>query len=355
MRAVVAMSGGVDSSVAAYLMQKQGYDVTGAIMKIWDKSLPEPHSLKKSCFGPDEEQDVEDARRVCDRLGIPLRVLDCAHEFMSVILDYFRAEYEHGRTPNPCVFCNRLLKFDMIQRLLKESGLVYDVFATGHYARVERTSASASILKRAKDISKDQSYFLYRLSGELLASTRFPLGELTKKYIREMAREIGLATSEKEESQDFYAGDYRDLLDSLGVNAAPGTIVDTDGRVLGTHAGLHLFTIGQRKGLGVTSAAPLYVVEIRPDRNEVVVGPRDEKWKTGLYADDLNMFTDTLPQKVQAKIRSSHTAASCTAERTGDTLHVTFDEQQEGITPGQSVVLYDGDTVLGGGVIRNAL
>lgn len=354
MNAVVAMSGGIDSSVVAWLLKSKGYNVTGVIMKIWDERLPRPAGAGNACFGPDEEHDVADAQRVCDSLGIPLRVVDCSDEFRTVILEYFRTEYERGRTPNPCVFCNRLIKFEQIQKYVLQNNIPFDVFATGHYARIDR-STGVSRLKKASDALKDQSYFLYRLTPQQLAVTAFPLGEMAKKEVREIARQAGLIVAEKEESQDFYAGDYRDLLTNLNVASTPGNIVDTAGKVLGRHDGIHTVTIGQRKGLGISSKEPLYVVALDPARNEVVLGTKLDGLKTGLVATDLNMFVEELPAILMARYRSNSTPVPCNATLDGGNLTVMFNQEISGITPGQSVVLYEGDLVVGGGVIERAL
>jgi len=351
---VAALSGGVDSAVAAYLLKKSGYEVTGVIMRIWDPSLPMPSGERSACFGPDEDRDIDDAKRVCERLGIELRVVDCGSAFRRVVLDYFRSEYEQGRTPNPCVFCNRHIKFDLIQRLMRESGLCFDFFATGHYARTIDTGGGM-MLCRAADRAKDQSYFLYRLDRNQIGQTIFPLGDMTKQEVRTTAETVGLPVSHKEESQDFYAGDYRELLQHLHIEGKAGNIVDESGRVLGRHNGVHHYTIGQRRGLGIASSEPLYVVGMDAERGEVIVGRQSARLKRRLVADSLNMFVDRLPAAVQAQIRSSHTAAACAATLSNDTLEVVFDEPQENITPGQSVVVYEGDVVLGGGVIREAL
>ena len=354
MNVVVGMSGGVDSSVAAYLLQRSGYTVYGTIMKIWDKSLPARMPLRSACFSPDEDHDLNDAQKVCDILSIPLHVLDCSQEFHDQILSYFKAEYEKGRTPNPCVFCNRHLKFDLINKKLRENGLQYDFFATGHYARIIRQENGYQ-LGRALDRSKDQSYFLYRLAKDQLAEILFPLGELTKDEVRSIARSINLPVSSRPESQDFYAGDYRDLLSSLNVNAPCGRIVNRQGRTLGMHRGLHNYTIGQRKKLGVCSTQPLYVLEINADRNEIVVGSKNEQRQWGLIARSLNLLVNEFPPVLHAKTRSTQEPVPCTINIQGDTMTVQFAQPLESITPGQSIVFYDADIVVGGGIIDMAI
>lgn len=347
---VVALSGGVDSAVAAYLLKQAGYRVTGVIMRIWDPSLPAPVVTRSACFGPDEEQDVEDAQKVCDHLDIKLHVLDCGREFRDVVLSLFRSEYQSGRTPNPCVFCNRHIKFDQIHNMLHQADISFDYFATGHYSRIVDTVAG-KMLGCAIDKKKDQSYFLYRLGRNLLARTIFPLGKITKNEVREIASVAGLSVADKEESQDFYSGDYRELLENLNMSSSEGNIIDISGVVLGVHRGIHNFTIGQRKGLGICSTEPLYVIGIDAARNDVIVGPQAARMKQKLIASDTVLFVDNFPQNLHAKIRSTHTPAACSVTQSGGTLEILFDKPQENITPGQSVVLYDGDLVIGGGII----
>ena len=274
MRIAIGMSGGVDSSVAALLLQRQGHDVVGVCMTLWDGEYA-PATGKHGCYGPEEQDDVEDAARVCEFLGIPFHTFNCADEYKMIVLDYFRREYAAGRTPNPCVKCNQLMKFGFLPRKLYDAGMQYDGFATGHYARVTFGSRQGRyLLKRGLDRCKDQTYFIYRLSQEQLSHCVFPLGELTKAEVRRLAVENGLPTANKAESQDFYCGDYQELLQGAGCE--PGDIVDTTGRVLGRHDGIRRFTPGQRRGLSVKSAIPLYVVRIDAVHNRVVVGRREE-------------------------------------------------------------------------------
>ncbi|MDI6775177.1 MAG: tRNA 2-thiouridine(34) synthase MnmA [Verrucomicrobiota bacterium] len=355
MMAVVGMSGGVDSAVAALLLKQQGHSVAGAIMKIWDENLASCVSgdAGNACFGPNEEKDIEGARRVCDKLDISLHVVDCVKEYREIVLANFRGEYASGRTPNPCALCNPGVKFGALPSLLARSGVLFDRFATGHYARVARHEASDRFfVRKGADAAKDQSYFLYRLSQEQLAMACFPLGDLRKEQVRRIARDEALPVHDRKESQDFYGGDYTEL---LGAAKRRGRIVHTDGRALGEHNGLWNYTIGQRKGLGVADGKPLYVVAIHADRNELIVGGKERLLSAGLAAADLNWFLGESRRRAAAKIRSTAREVPCSVFTEGATARVTFDEPQSAVTPGQSVVFYDGDACLGGGVILHAI
>ncbi|MDR1326872.1 MAG: tRNA 2-thiouridine(34) synthase MnmA [Heliobacteriaceae bacterium] len=371
MKILVGMSGGVDSSVAALILKQQGHEVIGATMAIWGTggragdgmAQNNKHSCKNACYGPDEKEDIEQARQVCEQIGIPFYVFDCVGEYEKIVLDNFKKEYISGRTPNPCVWCNSLVKFGVLPELAKASGIEFDKFATGHYARLE-DGGGKCILKRGFDPKKDQSYFIYRLKPEQLENIVLPLGGFTKDEIRAIAKENGLQTSDKPDSQDFYSGDYNELLE---IQDKPGNIVDKDGQILGTHNGIWNYTIGQRKGIGIAAAEPLYVLELRKDTNEVVVGFADETWKRGLTANDLNWIVNPHPAAgltsvghllpegegsfLTAKIRSTQSPVPVTVQVNGDEIAVEFEELQKSVTPGQSIVLYDGDIVLGGGII----
>lgn len=353
MKIAVGMSGGVDSSVAVYLLQQEGHDVIGAIMKIWDASYPT--SMKgNSCFGPDEAEDIEDAQKVCLHLDIPLHIIDCTKQYKDIVLGYFNNEYTAGRTPNPCVLCNKTIKFDLLPSLLADSGVEFDRFATGHYSRITFDEPTQRyLLKKAVDQRKDQTYFLYRLSQEQLSKTLFPIGELTKEKVRQIASDAGLPVHNKRESQDFYSGNYADLITSK--DNTVGNIVDTNGKVLGRHKGLWNYTVGQRKGLGVFHKNPLYVISINKDENEIVIGEKEHLFSKGLTADNTNMIVKETPQKAHAKIRSNSKEVPCTISYKKNELKVIFDEPQSAVTPGQSVVLYSDDIVLGGGIIEKAI
>ena len=351
MKILVGLSGGVDSSVAALILKQQGHEVVGATMSIWGKDgMAAKSGHKNACYGPDEKEDIEEARKIAAQIDIPYYVFNCVEQYEQIVLDNFKSEYIQGRTPNPCVWCNALVKFGVLPLIAKENGIEFDKFATGHYARVEEKDGRF-LLKRGIAPYKDQSYFLYRLKQEQLKNIILPLGNYTKDQIRKIAKDNGLEVAEKPDSQDFYDGDYNEL---LGVKEKDGNIVDLDGKVLGHHKGIWNYTIGQRKGIGVSATEPLYVLELRKDTNEVVIGPADKTFKKELTAVNLNWIAfDKLEneRKVYAKIRSTQQPTPVTITPNGDDVDVVFDELQKSIAIGQSVVFYDEDVVLGGGVI----
>lgn len=351
MKILVGLSGGVDSSVAALILKQQGHEVVGATMSIWGKDgMAAKSGHKNACYGPDEKEDIEEARKIAAQIGIPYYVFNCVEQYEQIVLDNFKSEYIQGRTPNPCVWCNALVKFGVLPLIAKENGIEFDKFATGHYARVEEKDGRF-LLKRGIAPHKDQSYFLYRLKQEQLKNIILPLGNYTKDQIRKIAKDNGLEVAEKPDSQDFYDGDYNEL---LGVKEKDGNIVDLDGKILGHHKGIWNYTIGQRKGIGVSATEPLYVLELRKDTNEVVIGPADKTFKKELTAVNLNWIAfDKLEneRKVYAKIRSTQQPTPVTITPNGDDVDVVFDELQKSIAIGQSVVFYDEDVVLGGGVI----
>ena len=351
MKILVGLSGGVDSSVAALILKQQGHDVVGATMSIWGKDgMATKSGHKNACYGPDEKEDIEEARKIAAQIDIPYYVFNCVEQYEKIVLDNFKSEYIQGRTPNPCVWCNALVKFGVLPLIAKENGIEFDKFATGHYARVEEKDGRF-LLKRGIAPHKDQSYFLYRLKQEQLKNIILPLGNYTKDQIRKIAKDNGLEVAEKPDSQDFYDGDYNEL---LGVKEKDGNIVDLDGKILGHHKGIWNYTIGQRKGIGVSATKPLYVLELRKDTNEVVIGPADKTFKKELTAVNLNWIAfDKLEneRKVYAKIRSTQQPTPVTITPNGDDVDVVFDELQKSIAIGQSVVFYDEDVVLGGGVI----
>lgn len=345
MNILVGLSGGVDSSVAALILKQQGHNVIGATMSIWRGGKCSSHGGGHgACYGPDEKEDIEEADRIAKQLDIPYYVFDCVEEYEEIVLDYFKSEYLKGKTPNPCIRCNSLIKFGVLPSMAKKHGIVFDKFATGHYCRVEN-----GVLKRGIDSRKDQSYFLYRLTQEQLKNIILPLGNYTKNEIRKIARDNGLNVADKPDSQDFYEGDYNEL---LGVKPEKGNIVDLDGKVLGEHNGIWNYTIGQRKGLGISSAEPLYVIELRNATNEVVVGFKDKTMSNVLFAGNVNWLGDK-KKYCQAKIRSTQQPTEVIVEELEDgRLRVNFEDMQKSIAPGQSVVLYDGEIVLGGGIIQ---
>jgi tRNA-specific 2-thiouridylase len=352
-RVAVAMSGGVDSSVAAALMVEAGHDVVGLTMNLWPTWLPENDDALSSCCGVGA---VEDARGVAQRLGIPHYVLNMREAFERAVIAPFASEYARGRTPNPCVACNRAIKFALL--LEKVSSLGMDYLATGHYARVRRDGERTALL-RGLDRRKDQSYVLYALNQPQLRRLLLPVGELPKEETRQTARRWGLAVADKPDSQEICfvsSGHYSDVVARFRPESLqPGPIVDTEGRHLGAHQGVARYTIGQRRGLGVATGKPLYVVAIDADRNTVFVGPEEDlmasevdlehvSWILGRPADGV----------VRATVRVRHAGAEVPAwVHNGRGVKVTFDQPQRAASPGQAACLYDGDVVLGGGVISN--
>lgn len=351
-RVVLAMSGGVDSSVAAYLLKKQGYDVVGLFMRTGahtDQDNRADH--KKGCCSA---IDAGDARRVADRLDIPFYALDFERQFDQII-DYFADEYLAGRTPNPCVVCNSWLKFGQLWAFGKK--LDADFIATGHYARLMHGDEVE--LHRAVDADKDQSYVLYGIQREVLPSLLFPIGEYRKEQIRTLAREAGLGVADKPDSVEICfvpEGDHAALIRKRRPQIdTRGTFVDTTGQVLGEHAGIEQFTIGQRKGLGIAMGSRRYVLKIVPDSNEVVLGNRHDLLAVELRASRVNWLTTPRAQmRCLVKIRYRHAPAPAHVRCTNDGAIVHFDEPQSAITPGQAVVFYDGTRVLGGGWIDEA-
>ena len=354
----VGLSGGVDSSVAAWRLQRDGWRVIGLTMSIWDGSVPIPDVGISGCFGPGEARDLEAAKTVAARIGIEHRVIDLAGAYKDMVLDYFREEYLAGRTPNPCVRCNQRMKFGFLLEQARAQGVAFDRFATGHYARTRFDEARGRWqLLRGKDAGKDQSYFLSRLKQEQLAGLIFPLGELTKGEVKQLARELGWGDlAEKDESQDFIECDDYSVLFRKG-DAKPGDFVARDGKVLGRHRGIIHYTIGQRKGLELGGGGtPLYVLEIDAARNRVVVGPREELYSRALAAGDLNWVgwaaAPAEPFRCQVQIRQRHQAAPATVSAGNGRLLAVFDEPQLSVTPGQIAVFYDGDVVLASGAIE---
>ena len=355
-RVVVGMSGGVDSSVAAWLLKEQGYDVIGVTMQIWQDEEEKLQEENGGCCGLTA---VDDARRVAASLDIPYYVMNFKREFKENVIDYFVDEYIGGRTPNPCIACNRFVKWESLLKRSMDIGA--DYIATGHYARVEQLPNGRYAVRTSATGRKDQTYALYNLTQEQLKRTLMPVGGYTKEEIREMAAKMNLPVAHKPDSQDSCFvpdGDYASFIEKTADQTFPqGNFVLTDGTIVGRHNGIIHYTVGQRKGLGVAMGYPVFVLAIRPETNEVVLGKAEESLSRYVRADRINfMSVEDLkePKKVWAKIRYNHKGAWCTVERTGeDEILCTFDEPLRAAAPGQAVVLYDGEYVLGGGTIIN--
>lgn len=350
-KALIAMSGGVDSSVAAYLTKNFGYDCIGITMKLYNND-DAGISKEKTCCSAD---DIADARNVCNKLDIPYYVFNFTDDFKKNVIDRFIKAYECGRTPNPCIDCNKYLKFDRLYQRAKETG--NDYIVTGHYARIEKIG-ERYILKKAVDLSKDQSYVLYSLTQEQLAHTMFPLGNMSKTEARSIAEENGFINAYKHDSQDICFvpnGDYASVIEHhTGKTYPEGNFVTKDGKILGKHKGIIRYTIGQRKGLGLALPEPMYVCEKCIEKNEVVLCKNEELFSKELTASDFNwIMYDNPPEKfrAKAKIRYNQTEQWAEVHVKGDDVKLIFDEPQRAIATGQAVVLYDGDAVIGGGTI----
>ena len=351
---VAAMSGGVDSAVSAYLLKEAGYDVIGVTMRL---SAPQPASGSRENKRCCTAEDTTDARRVCRILGIPHYVQNFEKEFQAKVIEYFLDEYRKGRTPNPCIACNEHVKFRFLME--RSRALGSDKLATGHYARVDYSDGRYRLLK-AQDPGKDQSYVLYGLGQEELSRLVFPVGDYPKARIREIARSLDLPVADKPDSQDICFipdGNYRGFL-RKSLPPRPGDVVDTEGTRIGGHQGIEEFTVGQRKGLGVVSSERRYVVSLDAGRNEVVVGGEGDLWSDGLTASKVSFVCGERPigpTRVTVKIRHRAPEVWATLESDGETAIVRFEEPQRAVTPGQAAVFYDGDEVVGGGVIEGPL
>ena len=361
----VAMSGGVDSSTVAALLRSQGHNVVGLTMQLRNQRRLAgregmPEAVQGRCCSLD---DVYDARRVAETIGVPYYVVNHQQRFEEDVVRPFVREYLSGRTPIPCSLCNNHLKFDQLLIVARQIGA--NMLATGHYARVEFDQGRGRwLLRRPADLSKDQTYFLFGLTQDQLSHTLFPLGEMTKPEVRELARKLGLALAEKPDSQEICfipGGDYKRFLDAYleeqgeALPDTAGELVTTSGEVIGEHHGIHNFTVGQRRGLGVATGSPLYVIQIKGDTRQVVVGSGEELFSRSLHAKRVNLVSTadlSAPMRVAVKIRHRHEPAPATIEKVrDDEVLATFDQPQRAVTPGQAAVFYDGDVVVGGGWI----
>ena len=349
MNILVGISGGVDSAVALDMLKKSGHNVVAAMMKIYNGKTK---TLANSCYGSDKQKEIDDAIKICQKANCEFHLIDLSNEFNEHVFKEFKKLYLKGLTPNPCVMCNKTIKFGMFVKTAKKMGLNFDKFATGHYARNEFNEITGRYeLKKGKNPKKDQTYFLYKLTQNELKNIIFPLGNLDKSQVREYALSAGIPVATKNDSQDFYKGDFKDLFET---KENSGEIVDTKGNILGRHNGIYNYTIGQRKGLKIAYSEPLYVLKIDEKNNKIIVGIKNDTYKKGLIANNINWIALDNPQKpfeATAKIRSASNPAEVIVYPSSDLIKVEFKEKISSIAPAQSVVLYRDDVVLGGGTI----
>ncbi len=352
-KVVVGMSGGVDSSVAAYLLKEQGYDVIGVTMQIWQEEKEAIQEENGGCCGLSA---VDDARRVAQTLGIPYYVMNFRKDFKEKVIDYFCEEYLNARTPNPCIACNRYVKWESLLKRCLDIGA--DYIATGHYAQIVKLDNGRYSLKRSKTLAKDQTYALYNLTQNQLSKTLMPVGQYSKEEIRKIAEQIGLLVAKKPDSQDicFVEDDYGKFIEeNTGIAVPKGNFVDTEGNILGQHKGIIYYTVGQRRGLGLSLKQPGYVVRVDKNTNEVVIGTKDDLFSDVLYGNQVNLMSVSQidgEMNVNAKIRYNSPEVPCRITMAeNDKIKVVFEQPQRAVTPGQAVVFYHDDTVVGGATI----